>query len=191
MSSDRAYHGRVTEPKKRLSVAAIIGIVLGVTVLAVVAFVAIGAVIGFRQYQKAVKVVEARAALSVMAKDAVAAYENGGDPFAETAAPKMCPSASKPVPAERSAISGRVYASTPAEWQVDKERNAGFACLRFEMTAPQRYQYEYIATDDSFTARAWGDIDGNGIYSKFEIHGVVEGGRLRVDPNITETMPDE
>lgn len=174
-----------------MSLGAKIAIGVGAALVLVVAFVGITGYLGMRSYVKASKVVEARNALAMIARDATAAYENGGDPLVEPAVRKLCPSASKPVPADRKAISGRKYQSTPSEWQADKDRNAGFACLRFEMMAPQQYQYEYVATETSFTARAWGDLDGDGVYSTFEIRGEVVGDSLRVAPTITETMPDE
>jgi len=33
---------------------------------------------------------------------------------------------------DTASIRGQTYQSTAAEWRVDEERDAGFACLRFE-----------------------------------------------------------
>jgi hypothetical protein len=88
-------------------------------------------------------------------------------------------------------ISGRKYQSTASEWAVDTDRNAGFACLKFEMSFPQYFQYEYEATETSFVARAYGDMNGDGVFSTFELKGELVGDRLVIAPNLLETNPDE
>jgi hypothetical protein len=99
--------------------------------------------------------------------------------------------ASAPVPADRTKVSGMKYMSSRAEWLADEETHAGFACLGFEMTFPQYFQYEYDSTSTGFVARAHGDLDGDGIFSTYEISGELVGGHVVVSPTIRETNPGE
>jgi type IV pilus assembly protein PilA len=144
-------------------------------------------VMGSGKFKRAAKSVEAKHHVGVMARDVTEAFlaENP-----DGSRHRLCPSASKPVPELASAIGGKMYQSSAAEWQIDKEANAGFACLQFFMDEPQRYQYAYEATDNSFVVRARGDLNGDGIYSTFEISGKVEGGKI-ILAAMVETSPEE
>jgi type IV pilus assembly protein PilA len=157
-------------------------IVILVGSIVVVPILAVLAIYGVRKYVANAKTAEAKNSLAVMGRYAAAAYEKNG---------KVCPSASEPVPQARSMISGRKYQSTVHEWQADAAANAGFACLGFEMTSPQYFQYEYIGTPTGFTARAHGDLNGDGVFSTYEIRGQVMNGKLVLSPSILETDPFE
>jgi len=166
----------------------------GLPTVLVVVFVLIGlfvfgalvlgvlAVIGTRSYIDASKAAEATATVGQLQKQAAMAYEMerpSDGPAKDSDGPvkvdhALCPSASKPVPASLSAVAAKKYMSSPNEWLTDRERNAGFACLRFEMTMPQYFQYDYKATASSFTATAHGDLDGDGEPSTFEAGGTVD-----------------
>jgi hypothetical protein len=63
--------------------------------------------------------------------------------------------------------------------------------LRFEMSAPQYYQYVYEATPSSFVAQAHGDLDGNAVFSTFAARGTVSGDRVVLAPTLDETDPEE
>jgi type IV pilus assembly protein PilA len=156
---------------------------------------AVLAIYGTRKYIAAAKTAEAKNALGMMAKDAVAAYESDEtDPSGSgtRSGRAICRSASQPIPRDLSTVSGRKYQSAPGEWQMDAAKHhTGFACLKFEMTMPQYYQYHYEATGDAFTGRARGDLNGDGVASTFEVKGQVSGDRLLVAPAISETSPDE
>lgn len=174
-----------------------------VLIVAIPAFVALLGVLaalgiyGVRKYLVAAKSAEARATVMMIARDAAGAYER------EVALPdgsmghRLCPSASRSVPASPADIRGKKYMAAPSEWAVDAASNAGFACLGFSMAQPQYYMYSYESTGvgavgDAFTARANGDLNGDGTLSTFEISGrVLSGDRLEVAPNLTETLPDE
>ena len=173
--------------KPGMSTGAIVAIVLAVTIIPILGIMAVLAVYGVRKYISNAKSAEARNALGQIAKDAVAAYETES----EDGKRHLCASASEPVPAERSSIRGHYYQSSRADWERDAKREAGFACLKFEMTAPQYFQYEYEATAAGFTARAHGDLDGDGQVSTFVISGQVVNGRLLIAPSIAETDPEE
>jgi hypothetical protein len=152
--------------------------------------------LGVRTYRLNAKSSEVRNALAQIAQNASIAYERE-DPVPGLAEPtaaatgRVCPAASLPVPAQASAISGKRYQSSRAEWEVDKARNAGFSCLRFELSAPQKYQYRYEATPSSFLAGGRGDLDGDGRFSDFTLQGRVEAGRLLLSPQFSETDPEE
>lgn len=139
-------------------------------------------VVGVRRYIASAKTAEVRSSLAEMTKNAATAYEP---------AHRMCPSTRLPVPAEESWIRGHYYQSTRAEWLVDEPSNAGFACLHFELSMPQYFQYRYEATPSSFTARGRGDLNGDGVFSDFAWSGHVEKGRLVVARSLTEKNTEE
>ena len=167
---------------------AIIAIVVVVVLVAGIGIFAVLGIYGTRKYIANAKTAEAKNALGQLGKDAITAYEGEG---LTDGARHLCASASSPVPANRTAVSGKKYQSSRDEWMKDEARNAGFACLKFEMTAPQYFQYEYTATATGFTARAHGDLNGDGKFSTFELKGEVQNGHLVVAPVITETDPEE
>lgn len=186
-------------PKQGMStvlvvVLALLGIfVLGGGILLVLA------VFGVRSYVSASKTAEAMHGIGQMQKLAAAAYEMDRLPpsglVVEDPAKvehALCASASSPVPKSIVQVSGKKYMASPDEWLTDREANAGFACLRFEMTTPQYFQYDYKATKDSFTATAHGDLDGDGEASTFEGGGTVDalGGSVHATP-LTSKRPDE
>lgn len=170
-----------------MSTVLIVVIVLVVLIVPVIGVLATLSIYGTRKYIATAKTAEARNTLGMIAKDAVVAYER------EVADGKrrVCPSASAPVPADRTMVSGKKYMSSTAEWQADSAADAGFACLRFEMSMPQYFQYQYEATPTGFVARARGDLNGDGVFSTFEINGRIVGDRLVVSPAILETNPFE
>ena len=170
--------------KKGMGTLAIVLIVLVVLAVPGLGIFGVLGIYGVRKYIANAKVAEARNALGQMAKDAVMAYE-GGEPR------RLCPSATAKVPVDWQMISARKYQSTTAEWNADEARNAGFSCLKFEMSAPQYFQYGYAATATGFVITARGDLDGDGQLSTFTIEGKLEGDRLVVAPQITETDPEE
>jgi hypothetical protein len=140
-------------------------------------------VVSLRRYVAVAKTAEVRNALAEIAKDAAMAHEP---------AHRVCPSATVAVPADASAIRGaRKYQSRGDEWLVDKPSNAGFACLQFEMTRMQYFQYRYDASPSAFTARARGDLDGDGVFSDFMWSGYVGGDKLVIDRQITEKDAEE
>jgi type IV pilus assembly protein PilA len=136
---------------------------------------------------------EVAAAEAIVAQE-LAAWELGSPGGAPTQ--RVCPSATRSVPASLSYVSGRKYQSSSADWQVDAP-NAGFACLKFQMDSPQYYMYSYAVTGspgsatDGFRATANGDLNGDGVASTFTIEGRVSGGMLNVAPTIMELNPEE
>jgi hypothetical protein len=76
----------------------------------------------------------------------------------------------------------------------------GWTCLRFTITDPQQYQYEYsvdgtTGAGKKFYAIARGDLDGDTVTSSFHMEGKIqpatEDFALFVSPNLIETNPQE
>lgn len=171
----------------------IIVIVLAVLIVPIIGILAVLSIYGTRKYISNAKAAEAKNSLSQIGQDAISAYEREDmlAPADGTVKRRICPSASARVPADRTAVSGKKYQSTTSEWEVDRGANVGFSCLKFEMSSPQYFQYEYNATPTGFTARAFGDLNGNGIFSTFELKGELVGNRLVTSPTILEIDPQE
>src|SRR5271155_3756499 len=100
-------------------------------VVAIVGILSVLAIYGVRKYIANAKTAEARNSLGQIAKDAASTYD-----------PKrgFCSSASRPVPANMTAVSGVKYQSTAEDWEVDHAQNGGFACLKFSLDMPQYFQ---------------------------------------------------
>jgi type IV pilus assembly protein PilA len=151
---------------------------------------AIMAVSGVRRYVALSKTAEAMNTVGLLSKDAVSAYERDDAPRG----PELCASATHPVPRSTADITGKKYMSTPADW-TDGPPEAGFACLRFEMSMPQYYQYDYRSTGPQgrFTAMAKGDLDGDGELSEISLDGEVDRSTksVRVSPSLKQVRPEE
>jgi hypothetical protein len=84
--------------------------------------------------------VEAKVTLSRMMRGMVAAYQSER---------KLCPSTSRPVPADISALKADAYTSTEADWETPEWR-----CLGFSMAGQaQRFQYEVRSDPQAKTFR--------------------------------------
>jgi type IV pilus assembly protein PilA len=171
-------------------------------VVAIVGVLAALAIYGVRKYLLNAKTAEARNAVGQMAKDAKASFERESMAGAVLAAGasaglsnNLCKTATKSVPAAIGSIKGAKYQSTAAEWAVDgPTQGVGFACLRFAVTDPQYYMYMYTGTvgaAGTFTAKANGDLNGDGVPSTFTLDGAVKTDTVFVAPNIVEISPEE
>jgi type IV pilus assembly protein PilA len=172
---------------------------LGIVIVGILAVLAIH---GTRKYIATAKTIEARSTLTEIGLDAQTAFEreSPGTALQKPGLEKhaLCASASRSVPASITSVRGVKYQSAASDWTVDAATNAGFSCLKFEMTAPQYYLYSYTATPpgtavgNGFEATAQGDLNGDGTTSKFSLTGkIVPGGSLVVAPSIAETNPSE
>jgi hypothetical protein len=147
-----------------------------------------------------------------MTKDAKTAYEREsmkGDVLgagkSAIVSNNLCLSATKTVPAAADSIKGKKYQSDPAagaDWNKDAATpGVGFACLKFSLTDPQYYMYNYATTytdvttgtkdGDTFDATGQGDLNGDGNLSTFTLSGKVVNGTVLVSPNFTEVNPEE
>lgn len=76
------------------------------------------------------------------------------------AAPKRAlPPSTQPVPASLADVAGKKYMSSRDDWE-----KAGFgACIRFEWSSPQYFQYQWEKTSETGgVVHAQGDLDGDG-----------------------------
>lgn len=136
---------------------------------------------GFRRYVTESKAAEATNDVGAISRAANQAYEDGEtSSFGGTSTRRLCGSASNPVPASMSNVSGKKYASTTSDWTADTAPYAGFPCLKFSIDEPQYYQYDYQRTGggstpgDSYKAIAHGDLDGDGVTSEFSLGGAID-----------------
>lgn len=156
---------------------------VGLFVIALIGILAVLAISGVRKYISASKTAEAQVTVRTLAMDADTAFAADG---------KLCDSASAPVPTTMAAVSAKKYLSSPSDWSADAAKNAGFACLKFEKSEPQYYQYDYKKSGPSeFAAVAHGDLDGNGVTSEFKLTGQVVGTTVNIAPTVMETNPQE
>ena len=171
-------------PKKGMPTWMIVAISVAGVFVVVLPILSVLAVYGVRKYLVNAKTAEARNALGEIAKDAANAYARDH---------ALCASATHAVPADIAMVRGTKYQAGAGEWDADRARNAGFACLGFSMEMPQYYQYSYAARGNvgEFAATARGDLDGDGKVSTFVVRGTVKGGELVIAPAIEETDPEE
>jgi type IV pilus assembly protein PilA len=171
-------------------------------VVAIVGVLAALAIYGVRKYLLNAKTAEVRNAVGQMAKDAKGAYERESMPSTILAggnsaavSNNLCLTATNKVPDGEGKIKGQKYQSTAAEWSIDEATpGKGFACLRFSMSDPQYYMYEYTGVagaTQSFKTAGYGDLNGDGVTSAFSLSGAVTGGIVFVSPNFLEAKPEE
>jgi type IV pilus assembly protein PilA len=170
-------------------------------VVAIVGVLAALAIYGVRKYIANAKTAEARNGIGQIAKGAQTAYDRDmmagdtlglGSTIGSTR--RLCPSAGK-VPSANANIQGKKYQSKPSDWDSD-----GWNCVRFSISSPQYFQYNFVATGTGDTgstlvASAQGDLDGDGSLSTFQMLGdVAEDNNekvLKLAPAITEDAVDE
>lgn len=173
-------------------------------VVAIVGVLAALAIYGVRKYIMNAKTAEARNSLGQMSKDAATAYNREGMNPAILAVGastgvvnRLCTGGSATVPSGVSKVKGKKYQSGPAEWNGDDQLK-GWRCVKFSMSDPQYYMYDYNATGTSpsaFTTQANGDLNGDSVLSTFRIKGsIVTTNNLAevlVAPAIDEILPEE
>jgi type IV pilus assembly protein PilA len=183
-------------------------------VVAIVGILASLAIYGVRKYIANAKTAEARNSLGQIGKDSQTAYEketlaaNVMITATSTAISRsLCVSATAVgiVPAAIASVQGAKYQASQAafsDWGADATKGAlnsavGFSCLKFSMSAPQYYMYNYAsltptAVGGSFAAIANGDLNGDGTTSIFQLNGTIGPDlNLYVAPTIQETDPEE
>lgn len=109
-----------------------------------------------------------------LARAAFAAYEREGPDGRH----RLCRSASAPIPED--GPHNKFRASAEA-WEVDKPDDAGFYCLRFNLSA-QYCQYGYRADGESFVAWSRCDIDEDGDIAEYTITGRVTDRGVVLEP---------
>jgi len=174
-------------------------------VVAIVGVLAVLAVYGVRKYIANSKTAEARNSLGQIGKDAVTAFEGErmasavlGETASTAVVRQMCANSSVTVPPGGTPPAGKKYQSSKADWSnaADVAANKGFPCLKYEMTAPQYYMYNYQVTGsstdgDTMTATANGDLNGDTTASTFQQLGKIQTSRLTLAPALFENSPEE
>jgi type IV pilus assembly protein PilA len=193
MQSPMPYPQQPQQPSSSGSNILVIVVVALVGIVVLVGILAVLAISGVRKYVQNAKTAEALNSVGAIGRSAATSYESESPQ-------KLCARASKPVPELVSMVSGKKYQSSTVDWSRDATSNAGFACLRFEMSSPQYYQYDYQVTGsasrqaagDAIQAIAHGDLDGNGVASTFSLTGRIgKSGTLDLDTTVAQTNPTE
>ncbi len=92
-------------------------------------------------------------------------------------------------------VAGKKYQSDPGDWTTGTSQ-AGWQCLKFTMTDPQYYIYNYESagggTDgSSFKTLANGDLNGDGNFSTFSLSGKVQAGTKGLECNIAPNIDEK
>lgn len=169
------------KPKSSAGVTCLIILVCSVPVLGVLASLAI---YGTRRYLTSAKTAEAKNTIGAIGRSQVAAFEANG---------KLCGSA-PPVPVN--VPSGRKYQpnSAPGQDFDQGTPDAGWRCLKLNITTPMYFSYEVrVGSDykgparggadpglDGFEISAEGDLDGDGQTSLFIQTGTVDRAAKKV-----------
>jgi type IV pilus assembly protein PilA len=172
-------------PKKGMSTCLIV--VLASVAVAILVVTILGAIAysSFKRYIATSKTLEAKNAISQIARDAVAAYAR------ETTAGehRLCGSAVR-VPA--AVPKGIKYKPSSGDFDTG-DANNGWLCLKFTMSEPFYYQYAYEkgrgsgksgAPATGFEASARGDLNGDGVTSFFARTGDVKNGSVVLNPDL-------
>ncbi len=168
-------------------------------VVALIGILATIAVPTFTRYLAQSKTTEPRLMLRSMADSAVGYYQvehydEGGRPVAALMFPTRnyseLDSDVSIVP--ETVPPGTKYPTTPDDWA-----GSPWAEMKFRIARPHYYQYRYRPVNfpdfgDSFTCRAKGDTDSDGIQSDFRIYGEAnEAGLLRISGMIIADPSNE
>ncbi len=174
-------------------------------VVVIIGILAALAIYGVRKYVSNSKSAEARLAIGAISKGAVTAYE--GESMAGSllalagtvgSSRRLCASTANTVPAAIATLAGgKKYQSSADEWATGNQ-NTGWQCLKFSLTGPQYYMYNYTAVNPTtssgtYAASASADFDGDNTLASFTLNAAIDAttGTLRVSPAIVEANPDE
>jgi type IV pilus assembly protein PilA len=141
-------------------------------VVAIIGVLASLAIYGVSQYLRHSKTAEATRSLGSIENGQRAQYviETPANlAGAQTFYHEFCLPTSTAVPATPPPASK--YSSTAADWSAST-----WTCLKFSISDPQYYSYaiggnSQTGTSATYTADAFGDLNGNGVLSDFEIQG--------------------
>jgi type IV pilus assembly protein PilA len=184
-------------------------------VVAIIGVLAVLAIFGVSRYINSTKAAEAQHNLGGIAKNASESLTRdvmiGGFVAPGAKVNNMhciCASATATVPASITSVKAKKYSSDPLQdWRqagtITTENQIGWRCLKYSIDQPQYYMYSYTESAGSCTsgsitgdvvhAIAYGDINGNGIESTFDLQAQVPSGgtQLAWAPRPLATLPDE
>ena len=130
-------------------------------VVAIIGVLAAVAIPAFVRYMRRSKTTEANVSLGNLTKGAAAYYQSEHTTRTGGILSNRFPTT---IPRTPNAIPGAKQALTE-DW-------GNFSALNFAMGDPHYFSYAFTAagteTDSSYTAGAYGDLDGDGTYSTFE-----------------------
>ncbi len=136
-------------------------------VVAIIGILAAVAIPAFMRYMKRAKTSEATQGIAGIFRGAVAYYEAEHPNRAGTARVKQFPRNVGPTPTLTNLVGGRKYTSLGGSWN-----DAAWVALSFAVYEPRYYAYQFVSSGTAdaaeFTARAQGDLDGDGLFSTFE-----------------------
>lgn len=171
-------------------------------VVAIVGILAVLAVFGVRKYITNAKSAEARNSVGAIVKLAGQALERENNDTLITSAGSNSAASSRRLCLSSTLVpsavpQNRKYQSQISDWNAGNA-STGWQCVKFAMTGPQYFQYQYNApaasvgaAGEQVTANAFGDLNGDGTASQFSILGQIQGGVLTTAGAIQETSPDE
>ena len=160
-------------------------------VVAIIGLLAALAIYGVRRYMTNSKTAEARQAIGAISKGARAAFDGEvWDDATVIAAGSSRSGAGGQLCGEAAPIPGTVpigekYQSTDGDWDDD----AGWSCLRFSISGPQYFQYDYSPNDagDAFDITAKAQLGGaDDDTMTLSLAGAVQGGSVTIAPTIKE-----
>ncbi len=171
-----------------LSISAIVVGLLATLFVGVYAAVAIPA---FVKYTRRAKTMEAEDRISEMFRSAVSYYsaEQIETGVSGRAIQPQFPVSSQLTPARRCCDSG-----SDGRCPVNLEQwdTPTWQALNFAIYEPSYFQYQFVSDGRSFTARAIGDLDCDGVFSTFERAGMVnEYGDVEGSRGIFRNLPTE
>lgn len=174
-------------------------------VVAIIGILASLAIYGVRKYTTNAKTGEVKIVVARIAKDASGAFNREkllaatvlADNAVAGVSSTLCGKAAATVPAAKASIKGQKYQSAAAEWDAT-DSTVGWQCLKFTLSEPQYFMYNYNAAaaatganGATFNAIGQGDLDADDTLSNFQVDGVIRNGAVVVAPTIVETTPDE
>ncbi len=173
------------QPKKGFPVWAILLLVIFGLGIVFVGILLVLGIYGTSRYLAAAKTAEAKNSIGAISRAAVAAYESEQLGSDNRLTHRLCASA-RPVPASIAAVKGMKYMpnSLPGTDFNSGDAQTGWQCLKFSMTLPVYYRYQYTKGSgylvpstapglNGFEASAQGDLDANGTLSTFARTGIV------------------
>jgi type IV pilus assembly protein PilA len=183
-------------------------------VVAIIGILAVLAIFGVRKYLASSKTAEATNSIGAINRNAVAAYERESAPAeilvgqsSTTTIHVLC-KASTAVPAAIAAVQNKKYTANPAagvDYHVGSQ-DTGWVCLKYEMSEPQYYQYSYndsaacaagltapagVPGGGSWQVCANGDLNGDGVLSKWASGGKIVNGQAVTFTEIASEDPEE
>jgi type IV pilus assembly protein PilA len=142
-------------------------------VVAIIGILAAVAIPAFLRYIKRSKTTEAMQNIGLLFRGAVSYFEaehlsRAGDPL-----PRQFPSNVGPTPALSMLVDGQKMAANSSAWNAEQ-----WQALSFALGDPHYFAYQFVTASTGnaaeFSARAHGDLDGDGTYSTFERQGSVD-----------------